>query len=57
MVLLLFDYLLDFPIAIHSRVFVFDLAGDIELKNQSLRGRGLFVDLHTCGNLITKGQV
>jgi hypothetical protein len=29
---LLFDYLLDFPIAIHSRVFVLDLAGDIDLE-------------------------
>jgi hypothetical protein len=29
---LLFYYLLDFPIAIHSRVFVFDLAGDIDFE-------------------------
>jgi hypothetical protein len=29
---LLFDYLLDFLIAIHSRVFVLDLAGDIDFE-------------------------
>jgi hypothetical protein len=29
---LLLDYLLDLPIAIHSRVFVLDLAGDIDLE-------------------------
>jgi hypothetical protein len=57
---LLLDYLLDFPIAIHSRVFVLDFAGDIDFEKPHpppLDCTHLWKSNNKGSNLKTKSQI